>query len=252
MLARLSCRCVLRSARAAHVVHLRQAHRRPMSGIAMPDLGATPKTKEGAVELYDKWADTYDDTLRSWNYPAPTRVAELLKLHSGSDAPALPVLDAGCGTGLVGEALLSAGYKDLVGIDVSDESLKICLTKRYTSTACWDLQCSNGPYPFAGNSFSAVVCSGVLSYIQDFDAVFKEWCRVTAPGGIIVFTHRAPLWDGDEHSCRSSASALGVGSTGSAAYWEQLFCSEESDYMPNNPDPAESAKKIRYLVYKVL
>ena len=27
---------------------------------------------------------------------------------------------------------------------------------------------------------------------------------------------------------------------------------EESDYMPNNPDPAESAKKIRYLVYKVL
>mmetsp|Transcript_3974 Transcript_3974/g.10765 ORF Transcript_3974/g.10765 Transcript_3974/m.10765 type:complete len:218 (-) Transcript_3974:38-691(-) len=216
----------------------------------MPGLGATPKTKDGAVDLYDKWADTYDETLRSWNYPAPGRITELLKQHRGDDAPALPVLDAGCGTGLVGEALKASGFAEIVGTDVSNESLKLVVKNKpglYKSVACCDLECSEGPLPFADKSFSAVVCVGVLSYVQKFDVVFKEWCRVTAPGGLVIFTHREPFWTADEHSCRSVAAAL-EGSGG----WKQLLCSEPSDYMPSNPDPAESSKKIRYVVYKVV
>jgi len=219
------------------------------TGIQMPGLGNTPKTKDGAVDLYDKWADSYDETLRSWNYPAPGRVAELLKQHRVAGTPALPVLDAGCGTGLSGEALQAAGFAEVVGTDVSDSSLQLIAQKKpwlYKSTACCDLECSEGPSPFADKSFSGVICVGVLSYVQKFDAVFKEWCRVTAPGGLIVFTHREPLWDGDEHSCKTVAAAMeGAGS------WTQVLCSEPSEYMPNNPDPKESEKRIRYLVYKV-
>merc|ERR1719160_2367279 len=36
---------------------------------------ATPHTKEGAVELYDKWASSYDETLQSWGYVSHLRVA---------------------------------------------------------------------------------------------------------------------------------------------------------------------------------
>ena len=54
---------------------------------------------------YDDQAPTYDSTLAGWGYDAPWRVAELLtgSLTGGGSSPT--VLDAGCGTGLAGQAL---------------------------------------------------------------------------------------------------------------------------------------------------
>lgn len=211
--------------------------------IAMPSLGTTPKTAEGAIELYDKWASSYDKTLRSWDYPAPSRTAALLKsfLHAAE----LPVLDAGCGTGLSGEALNAAGFRRIVGADVSQASLDLCRKK-----AIYELlqQCSlEAELPFADRTFSAAVSVGAFSYVHNFSHLFHELCRVTAPGGIIVFTHRQPLWDSDTDSIQSSAAALSA-----KGLWSELYVSGPEPYMPRNPDPEESSKRIRYVAYKVL
>lgn len=213
--------------------------------IAVPDLGTTPKTREGAIHLYDKWADSYDASLRSWGYPAPRRTAELFEQFSNEAnledlrTGALPILDVGCGTGLSGEALQAKGFKNLVGTDVSDQSLDLAMQKgTYGSTH----NCRIESMPFADNSFAGIACVGVLSYVQVFDEVFKEFCRVVAPGGLVVFTHRQPLWDDDVDSVKSSAKLCP---------WTNLFESDPEDYMPLNPDPVESAKKIRFHVYQV-
>jgi len=212
------------------------------SGIAAPALGTTPKTAEGARQLYDAWATDYDATLRSWKYPAPRRTAELLceYLPAGTSREQA-VLDAGCGTGLSGEALAELGFTKLVGTDISPDSFKVTAQKSiYERLEVANLE---ETLPFEDDAFQAIVCVGVLSYVNAFDGLFAEFCRVTKPGGIVVFTHRMPFWDDDVNNVRTVAEAQ--------QGWTRLFASGPEDYMPNNPDPTENAKKIQYIIHKV-
>ena len=36
------------------------------------------------------------------------------------------IVDLGCGTGLLGEILFNLGYKNIIGVDGSEEMLNIC------------------------------------------------------------------------------------------------------------------------------
>ena len=76
---------------------------------------------------------TYDQTLTDWGYEAPLRTAQLLKEHfplrfSVPDQ-SVPVLDCGCGTGLSSTALAGVGFQNLIGVDVSVESLELAARK---------------------------------------------------------------------------------------------------------------------------
>ena len=204
------------------------------------------RSPEGAVQLYDAWAATYDETLREWGYEAPEKIAELLADHrSGSTIPLrAPVLDCGCGTGLSSEALSANGFPSLYGVDVSHESLQLC-EKKGLHTELKPCELDAEPLPFPDDTFSAVACVGVLSYVQEFDHIFSEWCRTIVPGGLCAFTTRT--WDDDTHGIRSAAAALSE-----SGAWRLRHKSEPSAYMPLNPIPEENAKRIRYLVFEVL
>eukprot|EP01048_Picozoa_sp_COSAG05_P020562 COSAG05_NODE_3522_length_2010_cov_9.746729_2_plen_276_part_00 len=152
-------------------------------------LSSAPKSKEGAVDLYDSWADDYDQTLRDWGYEAPERVAALVaEFHPQAYRvmTSLPILDCGCGTGMAADALQAASLEyrpfgadplPLVGCDVSEASLEISRQKLvYSKLVASDLE---QYLPFEDNSFSSVVCVGVTSYVHDFDMLFREWCRTT-------------------------------------------------------------------------
>merc|ERR1740121_223534 len=212
------------------------------TGIPAPQLGSFPKTADGARQLYDSWAADYDAALRSWSYPAPMRTATLLKEYLPDNLRDGAVLDSGCGTGLSGEALLELGFKRLVGTDISPESFKVTGPKQiYERLEVANLE---EPQPFDDNSFDAVVCVGVLTYVNQFDGLFADWCRVIRPGGIVVFTHRCPMWDDDFNSVRSEAEAQ--------PGWKQRFVSPPEDYMPNNRAGTEREKRIQYVVYEVM
>jgi len=153
------------------------------------------------------------------------------------------VLDAGCGTGLSGEALKNQGFGNIVGADCSSESLKLIAEKKlYTQLKECDLEAT---LPFEKNEFGFVTCVGVLSYIHNFRAVFAEWCRVTQPGGLIVFTHREDLWGGDVDSVQSVAKEMEK-----CGVWQQVLVAEPSYSMPDKPT-SQPMKKIHYVVYKV-
>ena len=62
-------------------------------------------------DRYDQWAVDYDNDLAeefAWN--APQNATDVFVKHVDKQAH---VLDAGAGTGLVGECLVSEGFKDL-------------------------------------------------------------------------------------------------------------------------------------------
>merc|ERR1711974_484557 len=106
--------------------------------------------------------------------------------------PALDILDCGCGTGMVAVQLRRRGVMGFVtGFDLSQTSLDTAGTKGlYTKL----LRCSlEERLPFPDETFGALLCVGVLSYVKNFDVCIGEFLRVCKPGATIVFTHRSDL-----------------------------------------------------------
>lgn len=76
---------------------------------------------------YDEWAGEYDKDLREeFHWIAPRATVALLAKYVRRYAR---ILDAGVGTGLVGECLTDAGYRDLHGIDLSAGMLDVARRK---------------------------------------------------------------------------------------------------------------------------
>ena len=100
------------------------------------------KPKEFVAELFDSFADTFDDKLlKGLQYKVPTLVGELAKqllLVAEEDYLYPAVLDAGCGTGLAGRSLRPLIHPTigiLVGVDASKKML-IKATKCTLSKGC--------------------------------------------------------------------------------------------------------------------
>ncbi len=151
---------------------------------------------------YDNWATTYDADLASWAYQAPAVVVGTLLTRLPDIAS---VLDVGCGTGLVGRELRARGYGGrLHGLDLSQASLDIATASGvYDALERADLQ---QPLALEGDSVDAVVCVGVMTYLPDVASVWREFARVTRPGGVVVATQRDDLWH--ERDCQAVVDGL--------------------------------------------
>ncbi len=79
------------------------------------------RSTDDVVKLYDRWAESYDEELRTNGYASPARTAKAMAAVV-TDLGA-PLLDIGCGTGLSGEALKAAGFTAIDGTDFSAEML---------------------------------------------------------------------------------------------------------------------------------
>lgn len=180
-----------------------------------------PSDVREVADRYDAWARSYDVDLTSWSYQAPAAVAETVTTRhpvAGS------VLDVGCGTGLVGRALRARGFAgQILGLDISRESLEIARQSgSYDSLAQADLQ---QPLPLQDDGVDAVVCVGVMTYLPEVEAVWREFARVARPGGLVVATQRDDLWDARQ--CRAVVDLLqheGV--------WTPLEITGPATYLP--------------------
>lgn len=160
--------------------------------------------------VYDHWASGYNADLAEWGYTAPQVAVGLLKGHVSTEAQ---LLDVGCGTGLVGAELAATGFHDVVGIDMSSQSLDIAAaSQNYRAVAEHDL--TSLPTPLLEQSFGGLLCVGVLAYLPDIEATCREFCRVVEPGGTIVVTERSDLFIE-----RGAAESMG---RGTSAVFDQL------------------------------
>ena len=102
------------------------------------------------------------------------------------------ILDAGCGTGLVGLALASQGYTNITGLDYSEAMLDEAAGKGvYESLERADL---TAPLALSANHFDAVTCVGTLTLGHVGPEALTELIRVTRPGGYLCFSVRDEAW----------------------------------------------------------
>ena len=147
---------------------------------------------DALMSVYDDWAERYEtELLDDWGYTSPQIAVALLQRYFNVDGAS--VLDAGCGTGLVGELLAGAGVKELSGVDYSQGMLDKANDKGvYQSLAKIDL---NKEVPIASASYDAITCIGTFTSTHVVPEALRELVRLTRSGGFIVFTVRDEYWE---------------------------------------------------------
>ncbi len=210
-----------------------------MSGtLSLSDLSQTDLHQLDVVDRYTQFAPVYNQSVDDWGYQCFRTSAAALRHYVPADQS---VLDAGCGTGLVGQALSALGYDDLTGIDISPEMLAQAeASGYYRQVRRQDL--SQTPYGFADNSFAGVACVGVFSLIADPTPVLREFYRLTRSQGYLVFTQQEMLFE---------QYAYGDILRGFEERGE-LRCESISEpvvYLPNREGYAD--RKVIYCVYQV-
>ena len=145
----------------------------------------TAKTHQEVTKLYDKWAKTYDtdlEELRPGNQGAAYTVEMFEKYVHKEEM----ILDAGAGTGGVGELLHHRGFSNLVGLDISSGMLYEAKKKNvYTDLRVGIL---GKDLDFNSDTFDAVISVGLFTVEHPPPQnSFDELIRLTKQGGHIVF-----------------------------------------------------------------
>jgi len=139
---------------------------------------------------YDRWAKSYDNDLgEAYGWIGPQRAAELFSRWVPRPAR---ILDAGAGTGLVGQALAACGYTDIAAGDLSigmlDEARRKKVYRDFHQIVLGE------PLTFESDAFGAIISVGVLTLGHAPPSALVELIRITKPGGHIIFTLRTDVF----------------------------------------------------------
>jgi predicted TPR repeat methyltransferase len=141
-------------------------------------------------ERYDVWAADYDSDLDDLRWRAPQASADRCSHFA---RPGAEILDAGCGTGLVGVSLSELGHARIVGFDLSPGMLERSAARGvYAELHQGSLL---DRLPFDDGRFGSVVSVGVFTLGHVEGSAFAELARVTAPGGHVSITFRDDAFD---------------------------------------------------------
>lgn len=147
----------------------------------------TLEEKKSISNLFDGIADIYDkfNHILSLNIDKTWRRKAIKKMQ-----PAHSVLDVAVGTGdLTIEVLKQQKAKHVVGIDLSDEMMRIAQQKlqKYHYEQLVELQNVNAQnMPFSSQEFDAVTCAYGIRNFANLQQGLLEMFRVLKPGGQLV------------------------------------------------------------------
>ncbi|MDH7479250.1 MAG: methyltransferase domain-containing protein, partial [Syntrophomonadaceae bacterium] len=139
--------------------------------------------------LWDMYSKVYD-TVRHWK-----PYQQLLQdICSEIDIkPGTVVLDAGCGTGNLCEALaVNSPPASIIGIDFSRQMLDIAQEKlKNTSVKLYQIDL-NSPLPFKSGTFDYIAVVNTLYAVKNPASVLRELYRVQKRGGKIIVVNPFP------------------------------------------------------------
>ena len=103
------------------------------------------------------------------------------------------ILDAGCGTGIMGEALVIQGHT-VIGIDNNSPMLSQAFARRARLTPeqiqAWTLMPGDVAHLPAEvpEQLDAIIFGNVIQFVDDYDAVFRSSLNRLRPQGVLIVT----------------------------------------------------------------
>ena len=149
-------------------------------------------TSEELLKYYQDWTkkNKYNQDMVNWKYTAPQETVLVLKKYALNNK--CKILDAGCGTGLVGIELKKCGYSNIDGVDFSQNMLDLIPQGIYKKIEKVDL---NKPLKFKTNMYDVVMCVGTFTYGHVKPQALDELIRITKNGGLICFTINEGIYE---------------------------------------------------------
>ena len=150
------------------------------------------KTSEELLKYYQNWTNNnkYNKDMIDWNYSAPQETVSILKKYALNKNS--KILDAGCGTGLVGIELKKYGYLNIDGVDFSHNMLVLVPLGIYKKIEKVDL---NKQLKFKDNTYDVVMCVGTFTYGHVMPKALDELIRITKNKGLICFTINEGIYE---------------------------------------------------------
>lgn len=148
-------------------------------------------SREQLAKTYDDWASDYDADMQSTGYIHPAIMVGHVARYVTD--PAAAVLDAGVGTGTLGQLLSILNYTNLHGVDMSEGMLAKARARNVYS----DLRIGilGEPLDFKDASIDCIVSTGTFTTGHAPASAFDELMRIVKPGGHLIFTVGTVVWD---------------------------------------------------------
>ena len=190
------------------------------------------------VEIfYDKWSNSYDQTLYNWNYKAPKQSVNILKKFIKKKPRYL--LDLACGTGLFVKEYLKT-YPHCI-CDGSDISKKILNKSEENGKYRRLYKKSFEKKIKIINKYNIVSLIGAMTYCENHQSLFNLVSNYLDRKGYFIFTQREDLWKNlNFDNILKSRSDFGL-----------VYKSRPLNYLPKNKDFGSNIKiRIVLLVKK--
>lgn len=134
--------------------------------------------------VYDKWANTYEDYVKSIKYIAPIEFTKILLKYNIFIIP--KILDFGCGTGLLGTEIKKNLECTLDGIDISEQMINKCKQKKCYNDI-YNIDLSKSEFL---KKYDIIVSCGVFLEGHVDIAIINKLEKLLNDNGSIIFTIR--------------------------------------------------------------
>ncbi|KAL1612509.1 hypothetical protein SLS60_000736 [Paraconiothyrium brasiliense] len=149
------------------------------------------KSKDESRQLYDQWAASYDADMQTYSFTAHRIVAEMVPKYLGTAADTT-IVDAGCGSGLVGVTLQELGFKTIDGLDLSEGMLEVAeRTGAYRKLKVTDL---TQKLDIEDGTYDTLTCSGTFTHGHIGPEPLPEFMRIVKSGGVLIATVLEIFW----------------------------------------------------------
>ena len=150
------------------------------------------KTTDEVMKYYDEWGikNKYDQDMIDWDYTGPKEtVATFTKYAKDKN---IKILDAGCGTGLVGIELKKYNYLNIDGMDLSKKLLDLVPQGYYQNLDQVDL---NKPIKVKNDTYDAIMCVGTFTFGHVKPHALNEFIRISKNKSLICFTINEGIYE---------------------------------------------------------
>jgi len=150
------------------------------------------KTTDEVMKYYDEWGinNKYDKDMVDWAYSGPKETVDVFKKYAKNKN--IKILDAGCGTGLVGIELKKNGYLNIDGIDLSKKLLELVPPNYYQKLSQIDL---NKSLEIENNTYGAIMCVGTFTFGHVKPNALDEFIRISKNKALICFTINEGIYE---------------------------------------------------------